>query len=143
MRGVEGLCPGGVSGVRIGDPRVGQCTVAGPGMNNMPPAQGTMQFCPASTAEQVGTLYLRGLLARDLGLSAIQIDATPRNDLARRAAAIPASFGLRVHCTVEELRFRASRGGSPVSGAVVVGTTLFDAVQGQSFILGTLNADVQ
>ena len=141
--GVEALSPDGVSGVRIGDSRVGQCTVPGPGMNNMPPAQGTMQFCPASTAEQVGTLYLRGLLARDLGLSAIQIDATPRNDLARRAEAIPASFGLRVHCTVEELRFRASRGVSPVSGAVVVGTTLFDAVQGQNYLVGTLSSTIQ
>ena len=141
--GVEALSPDGFSGVRIGDSRVGQCTVPGPGMNNMPPAQGTMQFCPASTAEQVGTLYLRGLLARDLGLSAIQIDATPRNDLARRAEAIPASFGLRVHCSVEELRFRASRRGSPVSGAVVVKTTLFDAVQGQNFIAGTLSSDIQ
>ncbi|MDQ6924911.1 MAG: hypothetical protein M3154_01570 [Candidatus Eremiobacteraeota bacterium] len=141
--GVEALSPDGLSGVRIGDSRVGQCTVPGPGMNNMPPAQGSMQFCPASTAEQVGTLYLRGFLARDLGLSAVQIDAVPRADLARRAEAIPASFGLRVHCTVEELRFRASRGGSPVSGAVVVGTTLFDAVQGQNYIIGTLSATIQ
>jgi hypothetical protein len=141
--GVEALNPDGVAGVRIGDSRVGQCTVPGPGMNNMPPAQGTMQFCPASTAEQVGTLYLRGLLARDLGLSAIQIDAVPRADLARRAEAVPASFGLRVHCTVEELRFRATRGGSPVSGAVVVGTTLFDAVQGQNYLVGTLSSTIQ
>ncbi len=141
--GVEALSPDGVSGVRIGDSRVGQCTVPGPGMNNMPPAQGTMQFCPATTAEQVGALYLRGLLARDLGLSSIQIDAVPRADLARRAEAIPASFGLRVHCTVEELRFRASRGGSQVSGAVVVGTTLFDAVQGQNYIVGTLSSTIQ
>jgi|GEM_PF-6712980 len=141
--GVEALSPDGVSGVRLGDSRVGQCTVPGPGMNGMPPARGTMQFCPASTAEQVGTLYLRGLLARDLGLSAIQIAASPRDDLARRAEAIPASFGLRVHCSVEELRFRASRRGSPVSGAVVVKTTLFDAVQGQNFIAGTLSSDIQ
>ncbi|HWT06003.1 MAG TPA: hypothetical protein VN224_09630, partial [Xanthomonadales bacterium] len=141
--GVEALSPDGVSGVRIGDSRVGQCTVPGPGMNNMPPAQGTMQFCPASTAGQVGTLYLRGLLARDLGLSAIRIDAVPRADLARRAEAIPASFGLRVHCTVEELRFRASRRGSPVGGAVVVGTTLFDAVRGQNYLVGTLSSTIQ
>lgn len=141
--GVETLSPDGASGVRIGDSRLSQCTVPGPGMSAMPPARGTMQFCPASTAEQVGTLYLRGLLARDLGLSAIQITATPRDDLARRAEAIPASFGLRVHCSVEELRFRASRHGSPVSGAVVVKTTLFDAVQGQNFIAGTLSSDVQ
>jgi hypothetical protein len=139
---VEALGPDG-SGVRIGDSRVGQCTVPGQGMSNMPPAQGTMQFCPASTAEQVGTLYLRGLLARDLGLIGVQIDATPRDDLARRAEAIPASLGLRVHCSVEELRFRALRRGSPVSGAVVVKTTLFDAVQGQNFIVGTLSSDIQ
>ena len=141
--GVEALSPDGVSGVRLGDSRVGQCTVPGQGMNGMPPARGTMQFCPASTAEQVGALYLRGLLARDLGLSAIQVTATSRDDLARRAETIPASFGLRVHCSVEELRFRALRHGSPVSGAVVVKTTLFGAVQGQNFIVGTLSSDIQ
>ena len=141
--GVEALSPDGVSGVRLGDSRMSQCTVPGPGMRGMPPARGTMQFCPASTAEQVGTLYLRSLLARDLGLSAVQVTATSRDDLARRAEAIPASFGLRVHCSVEELRFRASRHGSPVSGAVVVKTTLFDAVQGQNFIAGTLSSDIQ
>jgi hypothetical protein len=87
-----------------------------------------MQFCPASTAEQVASLYLRDVLARDLGLSGIQIAATRRNDLARRAEAIPASFGLRVQCSVEELRFRASRRGFPASGAVAVKATLFRAV---------------
>ncbi len=107
--GVEALSPDGVSGVRLGDSRLGQCTVPGPGMNGLPPAQGTMQFCPASTAEQVAALYLRDVLARDLGLSGMQLAATRRDDLARRAEAIPASFGLRVQCSVEELRFRASR----------------------------------
>jgi hypothetical protein len=141
--GVEALSPDRLSGVRIGDSRVTQCTVPGPGMNGLPPAHGTMQFCPASTAAQVGDLYLRSVLGRDLGLAGMQIAVTPRPDLARRAEAIPASFGLRVHCLVEELRFRASRGGSPVSGAVLVKTTLFDAVQGQNFIQGTLSAEVE
>jgi hypothetical protein len=141
--GVEALSSDGISGVRLGDSRVGQCTVPGPGMNGLPPAQGTMQFCPASDAEHVASLYLRQVLARDLGLSGIQVVPTKRDDLARRAEAIPASFGLRVACSVEELRFRASQRGVPISGAVVVKTTLFHAVQGQSFIVGTLSSDVQ
>jgi hypothetical protein len=140
--GVQALSPDGVAGVRIGDPRLADCTVPGPGMRGMPPAQGTMRFCQAREARDVGASYVRGMLAHDLELSDIDVSATDRADLARRAEAIPASFGLRVLCSVAELRFRALRRGSPVTGAVVVKTTLFSAAQGQNFIAGTLSSNV-
>jgi uncharacterized cupin superfamily protein len=141
--GVEARSPDGVAGVRIGDPRIGQCMVPGPGMNGMPPAQSSTRFCQESTADQVGAMYVRGMLARDLELSGIQLTGASRPDLARRAEAMPALFGLRVRCSVEELRFRATRRGSPVSGGVLVKTTMFQAVQGQDFIQGTLSADIE
>lgn len=141
--GVEMSSPDG-SVIRIGDQNYGQCTVPGPGMASMPPANGTMQFCAYQSGAQYGDMYVRRNLAREWGLSSVEIlSATDRPDLAQRADAVPASMGLSVRSSVAEIRIRARRNGAPVAGAVLARTTFFRSTPGQNFLLGTLSFDSQ
>jgi uncharacterized cupin superfamily protein len=139
--GVQITSPDNTALIRLGDQRLGQCTVPGPGAATMP-STGGLNYCAQQSGQQLGASYLR-TLAQDLGLRDGQvISNTNRPDLAQRAQAVPASFGLRVNCSVAEFRFRATRNGVPVEGALFAQTTLFYAVQGQNFILGTQSFDI-
>jgi len=139
--GVQITSPDNAALIRLGDQRLGQCTVPGPGAATMP-STGGLNYCAQQSGQQLGASYLR-TLAQDLGLRDGQvISNTNRPDLAQRAQAVPASFGLRVSCSAAEFRFRATRNGVPVEGVLFAQTTLFYAAQGQNFILGTQSLDI-
>ncbi len=141
--GVDMTSPDG-SVIRIGDANFGQCTVPGPGMASMPPAQTSVQFCSYLTGAQFGDGYVKRSLAREWGLSGVEIvSVTDRPDLARQAEALPASMGLSVRASIAEIKIRGSRNGAPVAGAVMARTTMFRAAQGQNFLLGMLSLEVQ
>ena len=133
--GAQLISADGGSVIRIGDQRLNQCTVPGPGAASMP-SSGGLSYCAGQSGAQLGAVYLR-MLAQDLNMRDARIVSnTDRPDLAQRAQALPASFGLRVGCSVAEIRFRALRNGAAVEGAIYAQTTLFYAVQGQNFIVG-------
>lgn len=140
--GVQVTSPDGASVIRIGDQRLKQCTVPGPGAASMP-STGGLNYCQMQAAGQFGAGYLR-TLARDLGLRDGQIlSSTDRPDLAEQAQALPASFGLRMRISIAEIRFRAaSRNGTPLEGGFLAQSSMFYAVQGQNFILGTQSFDI-
>jgi hypothetical protein len=139
--GVQLLSPDGGSVIRIGDQRLAQCTVPGPGAASMP-STGGLNYCQMQSAGQFGNSYLR-MMAQDFGWRDGRVTGVQeRPDLAQRAQAVPASFGLRTGVSVAEIRFQASWNGNPVTGALLATTTMFYAVQGQNFILGTQSFEV-
>ncbi len=139
--GVQLMSPDGGSVIRIGDQRLAQCTVPGPGAASMP-STGGLNYCQMQSAGQFGSTYL-GMMARDFGWRNGKVTSVQdRPDLAQRAQALPASFGLRTAVSVAEIQFQASWNGNPVAGALLATTTMFYAAQGQNFILGTQSFEV-
>ena len=135
--GVQMTSADGGSLIRFGDQRLDSCTVPGPGMAGLPPAQGTMQYCQPQSAAQFVVDYLQRALVQDLRITNVRL-AGPfeRTDLAQRAQAntLP---GLRVGYSVAELHFGGQRNGAPVAGSVLATVTLFYASPGQNFIAAT------
>ena len=139
--GVQLMSPDGGSVIRIGDQRLSQCTVPGPGAASTP-STGGLNYCQMQSAGQFGSAYLR-MMAQDFGWRNGQVTGVQdRPDLAQRAQALPASFGLRTAVSMAEIRFQANWNGNPVAGALLATTTMFYSVQGQNFILGTQSFEV-
>ena len=123
--------------VRVGDQRLGACTIPGPGMAQMPPAQTRMEFCQEVSAQQFVDDYLRRMLVRDLGLSDPRVVGPfDRPDQAQRSQERVLN-GLPVRYLTAELHFAANRAGTPVAGSVLGTVTLLYAPQGQNFQVGT------
>ena len=135
--GVQMTSPNRTAVIRLGDPRLTPCQVPGPGAMRAP------QFCAYQSGAQFGNSYLRQALAQDFGLHITNSETFERSDIARAAQAIPLSLGLRVDVSSVEIRFEAQWNGAPVAGALLASTTLFHAVQGQNFLVGTLSSDVR
>ena len=136
--GTQSMSPDGASVVRLGDTRVRTCTVPGPGAASMPNGGRWEGFCAMQSGAQFGMSYLQ-MLARDLGI-ALQpndVQMADRPDIAQQADEIPRSMGLGVQSSVSEVRFRGTRNGVPVAGALMARTTLFRSTQGQNFLIGT------
>lgn len=131
--GVQAMSPEGAV-VWIGDGRVADCMVPGPG------AAGMTQpgMCGLQSGAQFGSGYLQ-MMSRDLGLALTRdgVQVIQRPDIAQQADELPRSMGLRVQSSAVEIRFRGTRQGAPVAGALMARATLFHSVQGQNFLLGT------
>ena len=141
--GVIATSPDGGSQIRIGDQRLPECSVAGPGMASVSGGRMPQGYCGDQSGPQLGQFYVTQWMPRDLGLNGLKVTSViDRPDLAQRAQAsiMP---GLRVRYSIGEVRFEGVRNGAPVQGAVLGQTTLFHAAQGQNFLLGTLSFQVQ
>ena len=140
--GIEMASPDGRATLRFGDPRLPICDVPGPGAMQMPPGQGGPTNCPYQTGGQAGEAYLSRTLAREWGLEGLQVTSdNPRQDLSAAADRGPAQMGLNVRNTFAEIRFRATRQGTPVEGLILANTRMTMAVPGQNFIVGTYTTE--
>ena len=142
--GVEMLSPDGASTIRLGDARLPQCTVPGPGMASMPQAQSSMVLCPYQTGRQAGEAYLHRTLVREWGLDQLKIvSIQDRPDLNADADRGPAQFGLRVRNAFAQIQFQATRRGQPIQGVLLANTQMMASAQGQNFIVGQYDTGVQ
>jgi len=127
--------PDGKAMLRIGDPRLQMCTVPGPGAMR---GQGEPHYCPYQTGGQAGQAYLTGTLAREWQLEGLQIVSNQaRPELSETADRLPRQMGLNVKSAFGEIRFRATRQGSPVEVMILANTQMLASVPGQNFVMGT------
>jgi hypothetical protein len=141
--GVTASSPDGAAQIRVGDQRLRECQVPGPGMASVSGGQMPQGFCGDQSGPQLGQFYVTQWLAREVGLSGLRVTSvTDRPDLAQRAQAsiLP---GLRVRYSIGEVRFQGTRNGAPAQGAVLAQTILAFAAPGQNFLTGTLAFQVQ
>ncbi len=137
--GIEISSPDGAAVIRVGDNRIGSCTVPGP---NSMAAPGTYGMCAMQSSRQFGSGYLQQMLARDLGITiaANSVQWIDRPDVAQQADELPRSMGLQAQSSASEFRFTGTRGSAPVAGALLATTKMFyGAAAGRQFILGTLS----
>ncbi len=126
--GIQLLSPDRSAAIWLGDVRLNKCVVLGANMRQFgsAPLGAGAEYCPYRDGIQTAEFYALRALSGDHRLEGLRITSRrPRPDLSQLSAQASAALGqMGMTQAYGEVRFSASRQGSPVEG-IVIGSTIF------------------